>query len=247
MNNLWFSFSTSFFAGISTILGTILIFLPIKKEHINEFITFSLAFSISVMIGISVFDLLPDSIIKISEVYSYISIVIIIILFLFSYILVKIINSYLKKYENNLYKLGILSMITLIIHNLPEGILTFLSSYSDPKLGIKLAIAITMHNIPEGIAISVPIYYATKSRKKAFFHSAISGLAEPFGALLAYLFLAKYINEIMIAFILIIVAGLMITLAIEQMFPECLKYHKTKYLNIGLISGVVAVIICLLL
>ena len=136
---------------------------------------------------------------------------------------------------------------TLIIHNLPEGILTFLSSYSNPKLGIKLAIAITMHNIPEGIAISVPIYYATKSRKKAFFHSAISGLAEPFGALLAYLFLAKYINEIMIAFILIIVAGLMITLAIEQMFPECLKYHKTKYLNIGLISGVVAVLICLLL
>ena len=247
MNNLWFSFSTSFFAGISTMIGAILIFLPIKKERINEFITFCLAFSISIMIGISIFDLLPDSIIKISYIYGYLSFLIILILFILSYFFVKIINRYLKKYENNLYKLGILSMITLIIHNFPEGILTFLSSYSDPKLGIKLAFAITMHNIPEGIAISVPIYYATNSRKKAILHSALSGLAEPFGALLAYLFLAKYINETMISFILIIVAGLMITLAIEQMLPECLKYNKSKYLNIGLVSGVVIVLICFLI
>ena len=96
--------------------------------------------------------------------------------------------------SSNLYRVGILSMIALMIHNLPEGILTFLSSSVDIKLGLKLSIAIMLHNIPEGIAIAVPIYYSTGSRGKAVINTLISGLSEPIGALLAYLFLYKYIT-----------------------------------------------------
>ena len=147
--NIIYALLISFFAGISTLIGALFVFLPIKKQNINKFITFSLSFSIAIMIGISITDLLPESIIKIENIYENFSIPIIAVLFLLSFTIIKIINRFLVKFENNLYKLGILSMITLILHNLPEGIITFLSSYTDLNLGIKLSLAIAMHNIPE--------------------------------------------------------------------------------------------------
>ena len=239
--NIIYALLISFFAGISTLIGALFIFLKIKKENINKFITFALSFSIAIMIGISICDLLPESIFKIAEIYSKWTIPIIVILFLMSYLIIKIINNFLKKYESNLYKLGILSMITLIPHNLPEGVLTFLSSYTNISLGIKLSIAIAMHNIPEGIAIAIPIYYATGSRKKALIRTTLSGLSEPVGAILAYLFLSKFITPNLIAIILVIVSGLMITLAIEQMLPETLKYKENKYIYIGLLLGIIVI------
>ena len=149
--------------------------------------------------------------------------------------------------KEDLYRLGILNMIVLIFHNMPEGIATFLSSYQDLSLGIKLAIAIMLHNIPEGISIAVPIYYATGSKKLAFRNAFISGMAEPLGALLALVFLKNYISEMMISIILIIVAGLMITLSIQELLPESLKYKENKALYLGLASGAVLVLINILL
>ena len=245
--NIGYALLISFLAGISTLLGAFFIFLPISKTNINKYISFSLAFSIAIMIGISLLDLLPESIIKIYIAYNNKAIFLIISLFMISFLLIKLISKFLEKYENNLYKLGILSMITLIIHNLPEGIITFLSSYTSPILGLKLSFAIALHNIPEGIAIAVPIYYATGSKKKAIVRTVISGLSEPIGALFAYLFLAKYITDIMVSIILIIVAGIMITLAIEELLPQSLMYHENKYLIMGLIIGIIILILSILL
>ena len=237
----------SLIASFSTCIGCVFLFFNIKKQNINKFITFSLAFSIAIMIGISIFDLLPESVIILVSYYKYISIIIFIFLFLISFILIKIINKLLCKYENNLYKLGILSMVVLIMHNLPEGIITFISSYKDINLGIKMALAIAMHNLPEGIAIAVPIYYSTKSKKKAFIKTFLSGFSEFIGAILAYLFLAKYVNDISLSLILTMVAFLMITLSIEQMFPQVKKYNENKYLNLGLIIGFIIILLSVII
>ena len=237
----------SLIASFSTCLGCIFLFFNIKKENINKFITFSLAFSIAVMIGISIFDLLPESIIILISYYKYISILIFIILFLISFIFIKIINKLLSKYENNLYKLGILSMIVLIMHNLPEGVITFISSYKDLNLGIKMAFAIAMHNLPEGIAIAIPIYYSSNSKKTAFIKTFLSGFSEFIGAILAYLFLAKYVNNISLSLILTMVAFLMITLSIEQMLPQVKKYNENKYLHLGLIIGFIIILLSVII
>ena len=140
------------------------------------------------------------------------------------------------KSDMDLYRLGILSMLALMLHNLPEGIVTFLSSYQNIELGIKISIAIMLHNIPEGISIAVPIYYATGSKKEAVKKTLISGLAEPLGALLAFLFLRNFITYTMISIILLFVAGIMITLAIHELLPKALKYHENEFILIG--SGV---------
>lgn len=233
-------------AGLSTLIGATTIFFKVDKSKYNKFITFCLAFSIAIMIGISIFDLIPESFFQYFSVYGMSkSIILLIVAFLISYIFITVLSMIIKKEtkKEDLYRLGILNMIVLIFHNMPEGIATFLSSYQDLSLGIKLAIAIMLHNIPEGISIAVPIYYSTRNKKLAFRNAFISGMAEPLGALLALVFLKNYISEMMVSIILIIVAGLMITLSIQELLPESLKYKENKALYLGLASGGVLVLI----
>ena len=237
-------------AGLSTLIGATTIFFKVDKSKYNKFITFCLAFSIAIMIGISIFDLIPESFFQYFSIYGMSkSIILLIVAFLISYIFITVLSMIIKKEtkKEDLYRLGILNMIVLIFHNMPEGIATFLSSYQDLSLGIKLAIAIMLHNIPEGISIAVPIYYSTRNKKLAFRNAFISGMAEPLGALLALVFLKNYISEMMISIILIIVAGLMITLSIQELLPESLKYKENKALYLGLASGGVLVLINMLL
>ena len=193
------------------------------------------------MIGISITDLIPESTyILLAKKGIGEGIIMSIIAFLLGIVLIKYLNKLILKQELNkgeLYKLGILNMLALIIHNFPEGIATFMSSYKNINLGIKLAIAIAFHNIPEGISIAVPIYYATNSKKEAIFKTFLSGIAEPLGAILAYIFLSNFITDSLISIILILVGGIMITLAIEVILPKAKSYHEPLYLRLGFIIG----------
>ena len=233
-------------AGLATVLGALVIFMHFKEKNIEKFIVVSLAFSAAIMIGISITDLIPSSSLVLLQNYGINKgIVYAFIFFILGIFLIKFLNKIMLKVEakSDLYKLGILNMIVLIIHNFPEGIATFMSSYNDITIGIKLAIAITLHNIPEGISIAVPIYYATNSKKEALKKSLLSGIAEPIGAIIAYLFLSKYITNSLISIILILVGGIMITLAIEVILPKALKYKLNKYLKLGFGLGFILILI----
>lgn len=239
-------FILSFIAGASTILGCLGIFIPVKKK--DEFITFSISLSLSVMIMVSLFDLIPSSLPHIANSIGK-SILLFILFFGIGGILVKILNNFIEKEKgkgsNNLYKLGILSFIALVLHNLPEGILTFMSTYQDFNLGLSLTLAIALHNIPEGISIAVPIYYSTGRVGKAIKYTLLSAIAEPLGALLAFLIFKNFITDQMISMFLILVAGIMITLSIEKMLPEALSYNKKRALYLGILMGIIVVTVSL--
>lgn len=238
----------SMIAGLSTVFGGLIVFLKIKR--VEEFISFCLSFSLSVMITISIIELIPDSSFQFIRYFGILKGTILSsIIFIIGVLLVNIINKIIKKNDKsttsnkNLYRVGILSMIALLLHNFPEGIATFMSSYKDITLGISLGAAIMMHNIPEGISISVPIYYSTGSKKRGVVYSLISGVAEPIGALLTYLLFKNYINDLSLAIVLILVAGIMITLSINKLLPEALRYKKDRYILLGLIVGIISVLI----
>lgn len=231
-------------AGFSTVLGGLVIFFKIKENYISKFITIALAFSLAIMIGISITDLIPESAFMLLRTLGVTKgLFYIFTSFTLGVVLIKYLNKIILNTEsNNLYKLGILNMLALILHNFPEGIATFMSAYKDINLGIKLSIAIALHNIPEGISIAVPIYYATKSKGKALIRTFLSGLAEPLGALIAYIFLARFITDNFISLILILVGGIMITLAIEVILPKAQEYNYKWHLRLGLIIGFLLVI-----
>lgn len=246
--NAIYSLIISSFAGLSTLLGGLIVYFKVKDK--DKFITFALSFGLSVMISLSVFELLPEGFITLSNKYGLlIGLLISLLLFLLGKFLVTKTSKKLALLQNkgNLYRVGVLSMVALALHNFPEGIATFMASFNDLSSGISLGIAIMLHNIPEGISISVPIYYATGNKKRGVLYSFISGLAEPVGALLAYICLKNFINDALVAMVLIIVAGIMITLSIDEMLPEVNSYNKKKESYIGLISGLILVIINLIL
>ena len=245
MTNI-FPLILSFIAGISTVIGSLFIFLKIKK--VGEFIVFSLSFSLGIMTLISLFDLIPSSYPIIIDNYGFIyGIVIFILIFLLGYQSVKLINDKIKSDVSSLYKIGILSMISLVLHNIPEGIAVFIGTLTNTSIGIKLCIAIMLHNIPEGIAISIPLYYSGVGKKKVILRTLLSGLTEPFGALLAYFIFRNFINEVFLSMILVFVSGLMISLSLNDILKEIMKYKKFKYMVYGIISSIILFILTVII
>jgi len=223
-------------------IGTILIFLKVK--NINKFVCSSLAFASGVMFIISVTDLIPESLSLLSTKNNGISIAIICLLFVILGIIIStIIDYYLPSdnfYENGkLYKVGIISMVAIILHNIPEGIATFIAGNSDTNLAINLTIAIAMHNIPEGISIAIPIYYATKNKFKAILYTFVSSISEPFGALLAYLFLSNFVTDNFLGILFAIIAGIMMQIALCELLPTSKKYNYKKLTTMFFIIGII--------
>ncbi|MCL2416302.1 MAG: zinc transporter ZupT [Defluviitaleaceae bacterium] len=149
-----------------------------------------------------------------------------------------------------LKRTGILSAIAIAIHNFPEGIMTFMAAMYDPTLGIAIAIAIIIHNIPEGIAMAAPIYYATGNRKKAFLVSVGAGLAEPLGALIAWLFIQRIFGDVggIFGIPFAVVGGIMVFVAVHKLLPAAQKYGKhhvvMKWLFLGM--GIMALSLVIL-
>lgn len=224
-------------AGLSTLLGALFIYIKGNKE--NQ-IKCALAFASGVMLSVSIFDLIPESLTMFQSNTKntiFLNITIFIIIGLIIPLLIdKILPSKLE--NNKLYKLGIFTMIAIIIHNIPEGIATYLSSETNLKLGISITIAIAMHNIPEGISIAMPVYYATNNKKKALGLTLISGMSEPLGAILAFLFLKPIINDTIMGALFAIIAGIMTYISIIELLPAALKYKEKKKTIICFLIGI---------
>ena len=223
-------FLISLITGLSTMIGTIFIFFNYDKDKV---INYSLSFTSGVMLSISIFDLIPEALKLIKTNYNYLTTFLLFILFfLIGFIISLIINKIIKN-DNKLYKTGIISMIGLIMHNIPEGILTYASYKVNKDLGINIAILIAMHNIPEGIAISIPIYYSTNSKIRAISYTLISAISEPFGAILSSIFIRYLINNFFLGIMFSIVSGIMIYLSIFEL-PKAIKKSLIFFL-IGIV------------
>ena len=143
--------------------------------------------------------------------------------------------------------MGLIAALALAIHNFPEGLATFASALVDMKIGIPIAVAVAIHNIPEGIAVSIPIFYATGDRKKAFFYSFLSGLAEPLGALIGYIILFKFFNDIVFGILFASVAGIMVFISLDELLPASREYGEPHMSIYGLIVGMIVMAVSLLL
>ena len=230
-------FIITFLAGISTILGIIPIYF--KKDK-NKIINLSLSFSSGVMICISLFSLIPES-------FHLINNIIFVLIFInIGFIISSYTDKFIsKRINNNLYRLGLVSIIALILHNIPEGITTFITSSNNLKLGILISLGIALHNIPEGISISIPIYYSTNSYRKAFLYTFIAGFSELIGGIISYIFLSNFINNFILSLIIGITSGIMVHLSLFELIPNSLKYKDYKNTFIGFVLGFIIMIICI--
>jgi len=234
-------------AGLSTGVGS-LIALTAKKTNTN-FLSFSLGLSAGVMIYVSFVELYPQSAKIFETEYGKMGELINLIMLITGMLFIGIIDRLIPENQNphefntkdaKLYRAGILAAMAIAIHNFPEGIATFMTALYQPELGIPIAVAVAIHNIPEGIAVYTPLFFSTGNKKKAFWYSLFSGLAEPVGGLIALAVIMPFAqsHELLLAYTLSFVAGIMIFISLDELLPAAKAYGKHHSAIYGLLLGV---------
>ncbi|MFH1719911.1 MAG: zinc transporter ZupT [Planctomycetota bacterium] len=260
------AFGLTLFAGLATGLGSALAFFA--KRTNTKLLSTALGFSAGVMIYISFVEMFPKAkeclVAEMGPVTGYWTTV---LAFFGGIAFIGIIDRLVPSFENpheahraeemdkpelaakfrNLYRMGLFTALAIAIHNAPEGLATFVSALKDTKLGLAIAIAIAIHNVPEGVAVSIPIFYATGSRKKAFFYSFLSGLAEPAGALIGYAILFPFLNEVVFGILFASVAGIMVFISLDELLPTAREYGEHHLAAYGLVAGMMIMALSLLL
>lgn len=265
LSNIYIAFGLTLFAGLSTGIGSAIAFFA-KKTN-TKFLSVSLGFSAGVMIYVSMVEIF----FKARETLSaslgarpgyLVTIVAFFGGMFFIGLIDKLIPASTNPHESRkiedleniiedksqkLMRMGTFTALAIAIHNFPEGLATFTAALKDPSLGIAIALAIAIHNIPEGIAVSVPIFYATGDKKKAFKWSFLSGLAEPLGAVIGYLILMPFLNDVVFGILFASVAGIMVFISIDELLPAAREYGEAHLSIYGMVAGMLVMAISLLL
>jgi len=259
IEQLWIPLILASLAGLATGIGSLIVFFikDFKRKHLSFF----LGMSAGVMVYVSFAELLGSAILDIGFMQANFAFFAgIIFIMLVDFIIP---HNYIEErackgsYKGNkkLMSAGIFTAIGIAIHNFPEGLAVMVSSLESLSLALPIAFAIAIHNIPEGIAVSMPIFYATKSKKRALKYSLASGVAEPIGAVIGFLILAPFISPWLVSFMLAFVGGIMVFISFDELLPLCFengicsKKNKCRWQAhipiLGIIVGMVIMAISL--
>lgn len=253
--NIWMAFLLTALAGLSTgIGGAIALF---AKKTNKKFLSISLGFSAGVMIYVSMVEIFAESRHFLTGAFGEKTGLLYAMLAFFGGIfLIALIDKLIPEKDNpheypavdhiegenthikkSLMRSGMMTALAIAIHNFPEGLATFISALQSLEVAIPIVVAIAIHNIPEGISVAVPVYYATGNKKKAFWLSFASGLAELVGAAIGYLILMPFISDTMFGVVFGIVAGIMVYISLDELLPAAEKYGEHHLGIYGLIAG----------
>ena len=253
MTGFWFALSLTFLSGVATILGGLLATHKIMLRR--GAMAVALGFSAGAMLYVSFTDILGKSLNAFSELYDKMPAYALMSVAFFTGILVLVFLNRLipddinineqegvqpKKnlFKKRLMRSGILIGVALCIHNFPEGFLVFINALENPGTGIAVAIALAIHNIPEGVAVGVPLYAATKSRFKTVGLTALTGLAEPVGAIIGYLLLRDVLSGATLGWVFGLVAGMMVYICVDELLPAAKRYETNqRQTTYGFIAG----------
>lgn len=244
------------FAGLSTAIGSLIAFISGRRDP--SALGFSLGFSAGVMLYVSFVDILGTARESLESAMGSVPAAWITAgAFFAGILLVGIIDRLVPEAENpheihnscdrRLMRVGLTTALAIAIHNFPEGFATFLAAMQSPVMGIPIAIAIAIHNIPEGISVSMPIYCATGSRKKAFIWSALSGISEPLGAIAGYFLLRTFFTPAVFGIAFAGVAGIMVFISLDELLPTAETYGKHHYCIYGVVAGMAVMALSMLL
>lgn len=254
MSNYYPALLLTLLAGLSTGIGSA---LAIMVRHTNRrFLTFSLGFSAGVMLYVSFMEIMPQSRQMLAGIAPPSQGALFSTLAFFGGIgLTWLIDRLVPDFENphemnmiggienatleeaRLHRMGLLTAGAIALHNFPEGLAVFFSALSNQNLGIAIAVTVALHNIPEGMAVAVPIYFATRSKARAFNYSFLSGLAEPLGAVIGYTLLKPFLSPFTFSIVLGCVAGIMVYISVDELLPAAQKNGEHHVGIAGLIAG----------
>lgn len=251
MSDVLLALSLTLLAGLSTLVGGALAFV-IKRPR-RVFLPLALGISGGVMLYISFVELFPHALASVGEAKTVLA-------FFAGMLFIAAIDLLVPQMENPhhfsgrgrghgrgrgrgrscngaMVRTGMFTALAITVHNFPEGIATFATAMHDIQFGVIIALAIALHNIPEGISVSVPIYCATGSKRKAMKYALVSSLAEPAGAVIAYLVLMPFLDASLLAMLLALTAGVMVYISVDEIIPAAYSYGKSHVVVVGVLLG----------
>lgn len=266
---VWWALGLTLLAGLATGIGSCVAFFA-RRTNLR-LLAWALAFSAGVMLYVSFMEILPKAGASLArslgeeraELWTVLG-------FFGGLLLMAVIDLLVPKAENphelradadlallkpgadgptrrGLWRMGLFTALAIAIHNFPEGMGTFVAALEDPRTGIALALAVALHNIPEGVSVSVPIYYATGNRKRAFVWSFTSGLAEPLGGLVAAVLLGWLLPASAMGLIFAGVAGVMVYISLDELLPTARQFGRSHEVIAGIICGMAVMAVSLLI
>lgn len=151
--------------------------------------------------------------------------------------------------RENLQRMGLLSALAVGIHNVPEGVATYVGSMHNSSVGFSLAIGIGLHNIPEGIAVAASIYFATGSRWRGVLWCTVSALAEPVGGIIAWLAVGDGMDPVSEGVLFGLVCGIMVCISLKELVPTAFKFAqgRTNLVTFGMLFGMLIMVSSLIL
>lgn len=261
LSNILIALGVTAAAGMATAIGSVMVFF--SKTPNPRVLAFGLAFAGGAMVYVSLSEILNKSIASFTLDHgSQMGFAYGTLAFLAGILLIALIDllvpnphegledahgAYHDHNHKYIKRVGLMTALAITAHNFPEGLATFFATLESPQVGLPLAFAIAIHNIPEGVSIAVPIYFATHSKSKAFMACLLSGLAEPVGAIGGYLLLSPFLSNTVFGAVFGVISGVMVFLSLDELLPAAKKYargHETVY---GLVSGMAALAISLVL
>lgn len=238
MNILYYFIIGFIIGGIGTCIGG-LISVMIHKPS-DRTVSGMLNFAAGIMLSIISFDLVPEA----YEIGGFFIVTLgLVIGLLIVFIAEKMIPlkklSLYKGKKLSYIKMSLIIMISMSLHNFPEGIAVGSSAIYSEKLGLKVGILIAAHDIPEGLSVGIPLIMAGTSPLSVVLLTLLTGLPTAFGAVFGAML--GGISKYFIAFCLSAAASSMLYVSANELIPEANILYRGKsnaiFLLIGFICG----------
>jgi len=132
---------------------------------------------------------------------------------------------------------GMLMLVAIALHNVPEGIAIGAGGSHNFHLGALLALMIALHNIPEGMAISAPLLAGGINKWKVVFLTSMAGATTLLGGFIGIII--GNISEFAIAISLSCAGGAMLYIVFGEIMPQSVIMTKNRTASIVTLFGII--------
>jgi len=220
--------------------------IGLLKKPSEKFLRYSLAFAASMMIGISLMELIPEALESASAIFVLIGFALgTSIVLALDKILPHLHPEFCKK-EENMVRCVAMLVIGIALHNIPEGLAIGIGFALEPSLGILIALVIALQDIPENIATVIPLYSLTGKRRLSFAIVFGTILFELFGFLIGF-FVLRDMPSVMLGMALGAAAEVMTFISVHELLPEAKLTENPHGKSAAILAGFAAVLLAITL
>lgn len=146
-----------------------------------------------------------------------------------------------KKDTKALIKAGLIMLLAIMFHNIPEGMAIGATGTAEERMGVLVAILIAVHNIPEGMAISAPLASGGMKAWKTILLTSLAGAATVVGAVIGMAI--GGIGTLAIGICMGIAGGAMLYVTFCEIIPESILMDEGRIPAVSMLIGILCAMV----